>query len=88
VREAQKEGKIKIVGYDTSDPIVEALRAGKVHGLIVQYPFGEGQKGIETLVKAIDGGKVQREQKAPFVVATPENVDDPKVQQYIYKLDC
>ena len=88
VREAQKEGKIKIVGYDTSDPIVEALRAGKVHGLIVQYPFGEGQKGIETLVKAIDGGKVEREQKAPFVVATPENVDDPKVQQYIYKLDC
>jgi len=88
VREAQKEGKIKIVGYDTSDPIVEALRAGKVHGLIVQYPFGEGQKGVETLVKAIDGDKVQREQKAPFVVATPENVDDPKVQQYIYKLDC
>jgi len=88
VREAQKEGKIKIVGYDTSDPIVEALRAGKVHGLIVQYPFGEGQKGVETLVKAIDGDKVQREQKAPFVVATPENVDDPKVQQYIYKLEC
>jgi ribose transport system substrate-binding protein len=88
VREARKEGKIKIVGYDTSDPIVEALRDGKVHGLIVQYPFGEGQKGIETLVKAIDGGKVEREQKAPFVVATPENVDDPKVQRYIYKLDC
>jgi ribose transport system substrate-binding protein len=88
VREAQKEGKIKIVGYDTSDPIVEALRAGKVHGLIVQYPYGEGQKGIETLAKAIDGGKVERNQSAPFVVATPENVDDAKVQQYIYKLDC
>jgi ribose transport system substrate-binding protein len=88
VREAQKEGKIKIVGYDTSDPIVEALRDGKVHGLIVQYPYGEGQKGIETLAKAIDGGKVPREQTAPFVVATPDNVDDPKVQQYIYKLDC
>ena len=88
VREAQKEGRIKIVGYDTSDPIVEALRAGKVHGLIVQYPFGEGQKGIETLVKSLDGGKVERNQTAPFVVATPENVDDPKVQRYIYKLDC
>jgi ribose transport system substrate-binding protein len=88
VREARKEGKIKIVGYDTSDPIVEALRAGKVHGLIVQYPFGEGQKGIETLVKAIDGGEVPRDQTAPFVVATPDNVDSPKVQKFIYKLDC
>jgi ribose transport system substrate-binding protein len=88
VREAKKEGKVSIVGYDTSEPIVEALRAGKVHGVIVQYPFGEGQKGIETLVKAIDGETVEREQTAPFVVATPENVDDEKVQQYIYKLDC
>jgi ribose transport system substrate-binding protein len=88
VREGKKEGKISIVGYDTSDPIVQALRDGKVQGVIVQYPYGEGQKGIETLVKAIDGGKVERNQTAPFVVATPENVDDPKVQQYIYKLNC
>jgi ribose transport system substrate-binding protein len=88
VREAKKEGQINIVGYDTSDPIVEALRAGKVQGVIVQYPFGEGQKGVETLVKAVDGGKVARNQTAPFVVATPDNVDDPKVQQYIYKLNC
>jgi ribose transport system substrate-binding protein len=88
VREAKKEGKINIVGYDTSDPIVQALRDGKVQGVIVQYPYGEGQKGIETLVAAINGGKVERNQTAPFVVATPENVDDPKVQQYIYKLNC
>jgi ribose transport system substrate-binding protein len=88
VREAKKEGKIDIVGYDTSDPIVQALRDGKVQGVIVQYPYGEGQKGIETLVKAIDGGQVTRNQTAPFVVATPENVDDAKVQQYVYKLNC
>jgi ribose transport system substrate-binding protein len=88
VREAKKEGKISIVGYDTSDPIVAALREGKVQGVIVQYPYGEGQKGIETLVRAIDGSKVERNQTAPFVVATPENVDDAKVQQYIYKLNC
>src|SRR4051795_13357830 len=88
VREAKKEGKISIVGYDTSDPIVQALKDGKVQGVIVQYPFGEGQKGIETLAKAVDGGKVARNQTAPFVVATPDNVNDPKVQQYIYKLNC
>src|SRR4051812_3529563 len=88
VREAKKQGAINIVGYDTSDPIVQALRDGKVQGVIVQYPYGEGQKGVETLVKAVDGGKVARNQTAPFVVATPENVNDPKVQQYIYKLNC
>jgi ribose transport system substrate-binding protein len=88
VREAGKQGKIHIVGYDTSDPIVEALHKGTLDGDIVQYPFGEGQKGVETLVKAIKGQDVPRNQTAPFVVATPDNVDTPKVQKYIYKLNC
>ena len=88
VREAGKEGKIHIVGYDTSDPIVQALHDGKLEGNIVQYPFGEGQMGVETLVKAVKGEDVTRDQSAPFVVADPENVDTPKVQKYIYKLNC
>jgi len=88
VREAKKEGKIHIVGYDTSDPIVQALHDGKLEGNIVQYPYGEGQKGIETLVKAVNGDSVPRNQTAPFVVATPDNVDTAKVQKYIYKLNC
>jgi ribose transport system substrate-binding protein len=88
VREAKKEGKIHIVGYDTSDPIVQALKDGKLEGNIVQYPYGEGRQGIETLVKAVKGEEVERDQTAPFVVATPDNVDTPKVQEYIYKLNC
>jgi ribose transport system substrate-binding protein len=88
VREAHKTGKIHVVGYDTSDPIVEALHKGTLDADIVQYPFGEGQKGIETLVSSLKGKGVPRNQTAPFVVATPKNVDTPKVQKYIYKLTC
>src|SRR3954447_19188596 len=88
VREANKVGKIHIVGYDTSDPIVQALHDKTLDGDIVQYPFGEGQLGVQTLVKAVKGGDVPRNQSAPFVVADPENVDTPKVQKYIYKLNC
>jgi ribose transport system substrate-binding protein len=88
VREAQREGKIKIVGYDTSDPIVEAIRKGIVSADIVQYPFGVGQLGVETMVAAINGKTVERELSAPFVVATPENIDTPAVQKFIYKTHC
>jgi len=88
VREAKKEGQIHVVGYDTSDPIVQALHDDKLGGNIVQYPYGEGQMGVETLVKAVKGESVPRNQSAPFVVATPKNVDTPKVQKYIYKLNC
>jgi ribose transport system substrate-binding protein len=88
VREAKKQGQIKIIGYDTSDPIVQALRDKKLDGAVVQYPYGEGQKGLETAVAAVDGKNVTRNMTAPFVIATPDNVDTPKVQKYIYKLNC
>jgi len=88
VREAQMEGKIKIVGFDTSDPIVEAIRKGVVSADIVQYPYRVGQLGVEMMVDALQGKPVERQVKTPFVVATPQNVDTPEVQKFIYRTNC
>ena len=88
IREAGKVGKVHVVGYDTSDPIVQALRQKQIDALIVQYPYGEGQVGIDSAVKLLAGQSVPRQQTSPFVVATPQNVDTPKVQRYIYKVTC
>ncbi len=88
VREAQREGKIAIVGFDTSDPIVEAIRKGIVAADVVQYPYRGGQLGVEMMVAARDGKPVERQVHTPFVVATPANIDTPEVQQYIYRTNC
>ena len=88
IREAQREGKIKIVGFDTSDPIVEAIRSGIVAADIVQYPYRVGQLGLENMVAALDGKPIDREITTPFVVATPQNIDTPEVQKYIYRTNC
>ncbi len=88
VREAQREGHIKIVGYDTSDPIVEAIRKGVVSADIVQYPYRVGQLGLEMMVDALQGKPVQRQVNTPFVVATPQNIDTPEVQKFIYRTNC
>lgn len=88
VREAQREGKIKLVGFDTSDPIVEAIRKGIVSADIVQYPYRVGQLGVEMMVAALDGKPVERQVHTPFVVATPANVDTPEVQKFIYRTNC
>ena len=88
VREAQREGKIKIVGFDTSDPIVEAIRSGIVSADIVQYPYRVGQLGLENMVAALDGKPIEREITTPFVVATPQNIDSPEVQKFIYRTNC
>ena len=88
VREAQREGKIAIVGFDTSDPIVEAIRKGVVAADIVQYPYRVGQLGVEMMVEALNGKPVERQVHTPFVVATPANIDTPEVQKYIYRTNC
>jgi len=88
VREAQREGKIKIVGFDTSDPIVEAIRKGIVSADIVQYPYRVGQLGVEMMVDALQGKPIERQVHTPFVVATPQNIDTPEVQKFIYRTNC
>lgn len=88
LRESGKSDKIQLVGFDISEPITTAIKGGNVDGLVIQFPYGEGQTGIKSAVAAIDGKPVEREQNAPFVFATPENFDTPEVQKYVYKLEC
>ena len=88
LREAKKTGAVKVVGYDTSDPIVEALKNGGADALIVQYPFGEGKAGIDSAKKIWAGQEVAKKQTSPFVVATKENLESAEVQKYIYKMNC
>lgn len=88
VREGSKQSSVHIVGYDTSDPIVQALKDKKIDGVVVQFPYGEGMLGVQSSIDALDGKSVPRNQGAPFVIATPDNVNTPKVQQYIYKTTC
>jgi len=88
VREAQREGKIRIVGFDTSDPIVQAIRSGVVSADVVQFPYGIGQKAVELMHDALAGKPIDRQVQTPFVIATPENIDTPEVQKFIYKTHC
>jgi ribose transport system substrate-binding protein len=88
VREAKKVGKIHIIGFDTSDPIVKALEDKTLDGTVVQYPYGEGQLGIKSAVAAVKGDDVERQQGTPFVIATPDNVGSAKVQKFLYKTHC
>ena len=88
VREAQRVGKIKIVGFDTSDPIVQAIRSGIVSADVVQYPYGIGQIAVKMMVDALSGKPIDRQVQTPFIIATPENIDTPEVQKYIYKTHC
>lgn len=37
---------------------------------------------------ALAGKPIDRQVQTPFVIATPENIDTPEVQKFIYKTHC
>jgi ribose transport system substrate-binding protein len=88
VREAGKNGKVKVVGYDTSDPIVAALKDGSLAGTVVQYPRGEGATGVDSAIAAMQGTAVPRDQSADAIFVTPDTVNSAQAKQYIYDVNC
>ena len=88
VREAGKTKKIKVAGYDTSDPIVTALKAGQLLGVVVQNPRGEGVQAVDSAIAAMQGQTVERNQAADALFVTQATVDTDKAKSYIYDVNC
>jgi ribose transport system substrate-binding protein len=76
-------GKVKYVGFDSSDRLVMALRKGYINGLVLQDPINMGYLGVKTLVAHLQGEKVQKRIDTGSAVATPENMDEPKMKNLL-----
>lgn len=87
IKQAGKEGKIVVIGFDAGPDQVKALKAGTVQALIAQMPATIGAKGIEQALKAINGEKNTKKITTGFTILTKGNVDTAagKAGQYLSK---
>ena len=76
-------GKVKYVGFDSSDRLVKGLREGEIHGLVLQDPINMGYLGVKTLVAHLQGEEVEKRIDTGSAVATPENMDEPKMKNLL-----
>lgn len=76
-------GKIKFVGFDTSDKLIQALEADELHGLVLQNPFKMGEEGVKTAMAHINGQTVPERIDTGIAVATPENRDEPAIRSLL-----
>ena len=76
-------GKVKYVGFDSSDRLVQGLRKGQIHGLVLQDPINMGYLGVKTIMAHLQGQKVEKKIDTGSAVATPENMDDPKIKNLL-----
>lgn len=76
-------GKVRFIGFDASDNLVQGLRARQIDGLVVQDPVKMGYLGVKTLVAHIRGEKVERRIDTGVRLVTPEQMEIPEVKELL-----
>ena len=71
------------VGFDSAEPLVKALRAGEIDGLVLQDPINMGYLGVKTLVRHLRGESVEKLTDTGSMLVTPENMDSPEVKNLL-----
>ena len=78
-------GKIKVVGFDTSDALLDALRKGDLQATIAQNPKKMGYELVKALVDTINGKKAPEAIDSGAMLVTPANLDSPEVKALLGK---
>lgn len=72
-------GGVRFVGFDASPPLVAALRAGQIQGLVLQDPVKMGDIGVRTMVAHLQKEPHEAHVSTGELLATPENMDEEAV---------
>ena len=78
-----RAGKVKFVGFDTSEPLLQGLRKGDIHGLTAQNPFKMGYLGVKTAVAAIKGEPVEKRIDTGVAMITADNIETPEIRELV-----
>jgi len=83
LQEAGLAGKVIFVGFDSSPKLVQGLRDGHIHGLILQNPVKMGYLGVKQIVLYLRGQKISDRVDTGVYLATRENMDDPEIKSLL-----
>ncbi len=72
-----------VVGFDSSDKMIAALRAGELDGFVVQNPMRIGYLGAKTLVRHLRGQQVPERIDTGSTLVTSENLDQPEIRELL-----
>lgn len=84
LEDAGRAGKIRFIGFDSSEIFVQAMRAGKLHGIVVQNPFRMGELGVKTLLDHLRGKPIEKRVDTGVTLITPANLDASESQQLLH----
>ncbi len=77
-------GKIKVVGFDASQELVEQLKKGLLDSLIVQNPFKMGYESTKAVAQYLRGEEPARHVDSGAYLILKEDLDKPEVRQILF----
>lgn len=84
VRESGADDVV-IVGYDSGQAQMDAIREGLMAGAITQNPVGIGYETVKAAVAAANGEDVPSEIDTGFYWYDATNIDDPEIAAVLYQ---
>jgi len=73
--------KVKVVGFDAEEALIEMLKSGAIDSLVVQDPYKMGYLGVKTVVAAIDGkADIQKRIDTGVELVTKARLEEPKIR--------
>jgi ribose transport system substrate-binding protein len=76
-------GKVKFVGFDASQKLVEAVQKGHLDGLVLQNPFQMGYLAVATLSRHLRGEAVEARIDTGATFVGKHNLERPEIRDLI-----
>jgi ribose transport system substrate-binding protein len=76
-------GKVKFVGFDSSDALARGLENGHLDGLVLQDPVNMGYLGVKTMVAHLRGQPVERRVDTGVRVITRAQMNEPEARELL-----
>jgi ribose transport system substrate-binding protein len=79
LQKAKLTGKVRFIGFDASDKLVEGVKSGHIDALVLQDPLGMGYTAVKTLVAHVRGAKVEARIDTGASLVDKANMAEPKI---------
>jgi ribose transport system substrate-binding protein len=83
LKDANKGGKIKFVGFDGGDELAAGMDQHQIDALVVQRPVLMGDLAVKAAVAALRHEPVQKVQAIDPLLITQQNKDQPDVRELL-----
>ncbi len=83
LRKANLAGKLKFIGFDASDKLVEGVKQGHLHAIVLQNPMKIGYLAVKTAGKLLRKEAVERRIDTGAQLVTVGNLGDEVVKELL-----